>query len=1798
MTSRRRAPSTKQPPPVTSFSPTGEEYDASTFGGIGDYMRRKRIKLQNQDSLRRNDTIPQIFTGHVMAVLGYTNPNPSILRQIVVMHGGVWRDFKDGGLTMVLATALPIKKEEELMGRYKFATPDWVLECVKQQKIVAWSNYSLSRRSEGQTTLGFARKSQTPKVNSSSAYREELVKFALDIIKTTPQKGPEWEIPDSDHEGGLENEREGLEHGSAYSGQLPEPLHGKGDRAPPSGQTPAKEHSEDFEEDYFDDIDEDTLWMEDPDGQIAPPSHQPTTRHKRNFSEMEEEEDEEEADVVCLIPIGDTIGVADAPLSDPPRPPSLKPEPESESESESELECSRPPPVDKINGADAYTVEALIGEKKTGKSKRTRIKFLVKWQGYDESEATWEWADTLRADLGSDVVDEMLEKYRQTKTPKRSQSAKRKRASTQKTSQRSKKRATSTQKTPTRSQQKMIFSQITKPSSQSSNKESIRNKTAPKEPAIQPSRHTAVQKIVQETLVPSPPSPVIEEPLQPPAAEEKVLPTGFSFMSFSTVCLSDSGSSQGRHLQTVEDISPDFPSTKGYFSDGKLPAVVGDMADEDEEARLLLSYQVVEAATAKEESAEFAQLSQATEVTVEDGAADPPTSYQAPAVTENEVIKDGPTELLQLYQAIEDATMDEEEASKPPESYQMPAIAEEVIPEGEASKLLLSYQEPVLGNEVAWEGKNEADIPPSYQVPVIAEAAECSLALERQGTQELLEIPDSISRVNLTSGILSQEEQKTPPSSPLSAKTPKQASQKCPAPTESPHLPSKQMKYADADISPEKTPVLAVSLKAPSGVDRTVMMREARTPEEFNEAFLSDPRVRNASVLNPDFLATFFKESRLHYLSTSKAELRSRLQKLEQKFPRPTPPKNRATRYVMHVDFDCFFAAVSTRDLPDLKDKPVAICHGRTEKSMTSEIASCNYAARAFGVKNGMWMAKAKELCPDIVTLGYELEKYAEASEAFYEVILSLGGERLQAVSVDEALVDISNLVCNEGFADLEREEIKAQELAQKIRDECRRRTRCDVSVGIGTNVLMARLAMRKAKPAGQYIIRNSEIQDFLDSLDVRAFPGIGRHTTEKITETFKSDSVLELRKIPKDRLQQALGSKTGIKVHELCRGIDNTLVGAAETPRESISIAVNWGVRFTNKEQAEEFLHRLTRAVEERMKSEGVKGRSLTFKVAKRAANVPFETEKFLGCGRTEDINKTFLFSVSTSDASLIAKKCIELLRGFSVSPGDIRGFAVGMKGLEDAAHDGGQQQLQFLKQHAMAGERPKISAPPLPELKPAAPVTMKAYVRPKVTTLFDLFGKNSNNKKPQPVIRDSPINQRTLPEPTVPVLMPPAVLREPPPSLLLLSPPPPPPPRPSTLQDKACGFSGMAPPPFVRPAPLGSITNRTPATNTLEGEESPFENPPNPQHAEVRTHTRMVPQRNTTPQVPLISVTSSTQYAIPNESQFDMSCFEHLTSSIQGKILEKVKAKEPQDADPPPDSQWAPETWNSLSPATRKQIRAEDEAAERRRAQVQAPARRNIGYSEDKQRINSVFNRGLPGLEQNPSLSKQGVSKLAINTTRIPRNVGKGRRKAVFKRPPPPVRQAPPEDHPDWFYESKAIGGEGYLEDFADIPKAERALHIANVKYVRKAAEEKEAAKAQEEVMEALQREDRVQARTPAIVIKTVRKPPVLSLSVGAAVRSTDFDAVRMTISAWLRAVDEDLLEVEARDEDLKKLCVFLEKVVVEERQMDKAVRIVRWFPTIRVSDVFQQRLIFGVLEGTVRKIAKSQRIHGLQF
>ena len=184
------------------------------------------------------------------------------------------------------------------------------------------------------------------------------------------------------------------------------------------------------------------------------------------------------------------------------------------------------------------------------------------------------------------------------------------------------------------------------------------------------------------------------------------------------------------------------------------------------------------------------------------------------------------------------------------------------------------------------------------------------------------------------------------------------------------------------------------------------------------------------------------------------------------------------SQYVIHVDCDAFFAAVEELDRPELKTVPMAVGKG--------VLTTCNYLARKFGVRSGMASFVAKKLCPQLVLLPMNYDKYtAKAKEI--RAIMAEYDPLFESASIDEAYLNIT-AYCDENHSE-------PHEVVQRMRVEILETTKVSVSAGIGANAKIAKIASNLNKPNGQFQVPNEReaIIEFMRGLPVRKVNGIGR---------------------------------------------------------------------------------------------------------------------------------------------------------------------------------------------------------------------------------------------------------------------------------------------------------------------------------------------------------------------------------------------------------------------------------------------------------------------------------------------------------------------------------------------------------------------------------------------------------------------------------------------------------------------------------------------------------------------------------
>ncbi len=234
-----------------------------------------------------------------------------------------------------------------------------------------------------------------------------------------------------------------------------------------------------------------------------------------------------------------------------------------------------------------------------------------------------------------------------------------------------------------------------------------------------------------------------------------------------------------------------------------------------------------------------------------------------------------------------------------------------------------------------------------------------------------------------------------------------------------------------------------------------------------------------------------------------------------------------AERLILHADMDCFFAAVEERENPRLKGKPVVI--GSDPKGGTGRgiVATANYEARKYNVGSALPISTAYHRCPHAVFLRPNGKLYRAARRDVMSV-LEAHADILQKVSIDEATLDCSRLKTFE----------EGRELARTIQREIMEKVRLSVSIGVGPNKLIAKIASDHKKPGGVTVVIPSRVREFLDPLPIRVLRGVGPKTAEHLTE-MGYKKVQDLRAAAEDQLVRAFG-KFGHFLYREARGIDS----------------------------------------------------------------------------------------------------------------------------------------------------------------------------------------------------------------------------------------------------------------------------------------------------------------------------------------------------------------------------------------------------------------------------------------------------------------------------------------------------------------------------------------------------------------------------------------------------------------------------------------------------------------------------------
>ncbi|WP_299550772.1 DNA polymerase IV [Seonamhaeicola sp.] len=286
-------------------------------------------------------------------------------------------------------------------------------------------------------------------------------------------------------------------------------------------------------------------------------------------------------------------------------------------------------------------------------------------------------------------------------------------------------------------------------------------------------------------------------------------------------------------------------------------------------------------------------------------------------------------------------------------------------------------------------------------------------------------------------------------------------------------------------------------------------------------------------------------------------------------------------RKIIHVDMDAFYASVEQMDNPELKGKPIAVGGG----GKRGVVSAASYEARTFGVKSAMAGNLAAKLCPDIIFVRPNFERYSEISKKVRRIFYDYT-DLVEPLSLDEAYLDVTQNKKGNPSATLVAKEIRA-----RIFNE----VGLTASAGISINKFIAKVASDFNKPNGQKTVNPEEVLEFLEALDIRKFYGVGKVTAEKMYQKGIFTGK-DLKQKSLEYLDANFG-KSGRYYYHIVRGIHTNEVKPHRT-RKSLAAERTFSENLSSEVFMLEKLEHIAEEVSKRLNKSQVAGKTVTLKI------------------------------------------------------------------------------------------------------------------------------------------------------------------------------------------------------------------------------------------------------------------------------------------------------------------------------------------------------------------------------------------------------------------------------------------------------------------------------------------------------------------------------------------------------------------------------------------------------------------------
>ena len=287
-------------------------------------------------------------------------------------------------------------------------------------------------------------------------------------------------------------------------------------------------------------------------------------------------------------------------------------------------------------------------------------------------------------------------------------------------------------------------------------------------------------------------------------------------------------------------------------------------------------------------------------------------------------------------------------------------------------------------------------------------------------------------------------------------------------------------------------------------------------------------------------------------------------------------------RKILHIDMDAFYASVEQRDNPALRGKPVAVGGDPTVRGV---VAAASYEARRFGVRSAIPMSRAVRLCPSLIIVHPDFQKYRTVSQQVFEIFREVT-PLVEPMSLDEAYLDVTENVWHEPLG---------VNVARRIKDRIKNQTHLTASAGVAPNKFLAKIASGWKKPDGLTVVAPERIETFLQGLPVDALWGVGPVTAARLRE-HGIEKLVDVRARSVEELTTIVGLHAEWLI-ELAHGRDDRAV-EPNRPSKSAGSEQTYAADLSSIEEIRREIEEMARDIAGWLVKKGKTARTVTIKV------------------------------------------------------------------------------------------------------------------------------------------------------------------------------------------------------------------------------------------------------------------------------------------------------------------------------------------------------------------------------------------------------------------------------------------------------------------------------------------------------------------------------------------------------------------------------------------------------------------------